>query len=139
MRDDTSSNLETRKWLYWLLAIAGCAAMIFLDHFGMFQYFWVSIISITALSFAIWENRSRHKELWFWITLFAFTSLHLFLVIIVGEHKWLMSVGHGTGQGVAGVAIADGLIMTGVIRFPDWITSTLEWFFSDGPEGTVSK
>ena len=113
--------------------------MALLDHFGVFQYFWISVISIIALSFAVWENRSYHKEVWFWITLFAFTALHALLVMIVGQRRWLMSVGHGTGRGVAGIAIADGLVITAVIRFPDWITSSLEWIFSKDGEGTAAK
>jgi hypothetical protein len=132
MTDAVSSAPKTRKVLYWGLGIiAGLTTMLLFDHFGIFQYFWISFISIIALSFAVWENRSYHKEIWFWISLFGFTALHLFFVVIVGEHRWLMSIGHGTGQGVAMVAIADGLVITAVIRFPDWITSTMEWFFSD--------
>ena len=143
MTANASPKPKTRNWLYWLVGIAGLVIMMLFDHLQIFQYFWISIISIIALSFAVWENKSYHKELWFWITLSAFTSLHLLLVLVVGEHKWLMSIGHGTGGGLAFLAILDGLVITAVIRFPDWITSTLSWFFNDNPgngaEGTATK
>jgi hypothetical protein len=137
--DSPSSKRATRKWLYGLLGVSGFVTLLLFEHFGIFQYFWVSIISIVALSFAVWENRSYHKEIWFWITLFAFTALHLFLVLIVGEHKWLVSIGHGTGGGVAFLAIVDGLIITAAIRFPDWITSSFEWIYGGKMEGTAEK
>ena len=112
--------------------------MMLFDHLGIGQYFWISIISVMALSFAVWENRSYHKEIWYWITLVFFFLFHVYLVIVIGEHKWLTSIGHGNaGHGVVLVAIVDGLIISAVIRFPDWITSTLAWFFSDNAERTA--
>jgi hypothetical protein len=137
--DSVSSKPAARNWLGLLFAIPLFAMSMLCDHFGIFQYFWASVISITAMSFAIWENRSYHTEIWFWVTLLVFALLHIFLIEVIAEHKWLMSIGHGTGGGVAGIALVDGLIITAVIRFPDWITSSLQWIFSADSKGTVTK
>jgi hypothetical protein len=137
--DSASSKPAVRKWLGLLLAIPLFALMMLCDHFGIFQYFWATVISITAMAFAIWENRSYHNEIWFWVTLLVFTLLHIFLVEIIAEHKWLNSVHGYETHGLLGFALADGAIMTAVIRFPDWITSSLEWMFSDDSKGAVTK
>ena len=143
MTTETPSKPDSQKTLHYVLA--GIAALTLgilgevVDHFGYNQYFWIGGISLMALSFAIWENRSFHKEFWFGFVLVVFFVFHAFLVLIVGQRHWLDSIGHGTGRGVAVVALLDAGVMSGFIRFPDWITHILESHFGVSNEGTAAK
>ena len=141
MTDAAAGRQSARNWIGLLLAIPVIAVSIVFDQFGIGQYFLISLISVIALSIAVWENRSFHREIWFWITLFAFAGLHVFLVMFISEHKPLMNanIAHGPCNGAGFLAILDGLIITAVIRFPDWITSSLKWVFSDNQKGTTTQ
>jgi hypothetical protein len=139
MTEVTTANHPARKWLGLLFAVPAVALMMLFDHFGASQYLLISLISIMALSFAVWENRSYHKEFWFWFMLLIFTGIHLLLVLMVGEHRWLTSAAPGAGHGVAFLALLDGLVITAFIRFPDWITSSLKYIYSDDQGGSSDE
>ena len=127
-----------------LLAIGAGLSMFTLmllgDQIGVHEYFWATLLSITALSFAVWENRSYHHEPWFWISLAVFLLLHVMLISAIARYKVLTRVHGYDARGLLAIALVDAVIMTAVIRFPDWVVSSLNWFFGDSNvEGTVAK
>ena len=123
-------------WAVLIIAVGGITEII-AERFGMFAFFMGTVFAIIALYFAASINWRLHTEPWFWVCLCSFVLLHVPLVFLIG--KYVPMKGHIDGRGVVGIALADAAIMTAVIRFPDWITSSLEWIFSKDGEGTATK
>jgi hypothetical protein len=138
--DTVASTSGLPTWTGALLGLPLFGLMILSDHFGFHEYFWATVVSVTAFSLAIWENRSYHVEIWFWISLLLFAAIHAILVVVTAQHRLFSDVHGYNARGLIFIALVDFAIITGVIRFPDWVVSSYDWFFGDQRgERTVGK
>jgi hypothetical protein len=129
---------KAHKRLWWfVLAMTVIITTAIVEHFGVFAYFLASVFSVTALYFAASMNWSLHTRPWLWLALSVFAVLHVPLIILIG--KYVPMKGHIDGHGVVGIALADAAIMTGIIRFPDFLKESIKYFKEPNAEGTTAK
>ena len=140
MTESPTQERYSRPWMGLVAGIPVFAIMLLCEHLGVYEYFWATLSSVIAMSLAIWENRSFHKEVWYWISLVVFVILHVLLIAVIARYKILTNVHGPDARGLLGLTLVDFAIMTAVIRFPDWVISSLTWFFGDPKaEGSVAK
>jgi hypothetical protein len=132
---------QTDRWtahkrlLCFLVASVVILGTAVSEGYGVFAYFLASVFSVTALFFAAAFNWKLHKKPLLWVTLTSFAILHIPLVILIG--KYVPMKDHIDARGVLGIALADAAIMTGVIRFPDFMKEFIDGFKDPNADRTV--
>jgi hypothetical protein len=133
---EQSNSPFTRKWLLVCFGLE-IIGMAMFGYFGIFQYFFPVLVSVGAILLAACFTWKLHYELWFWFTLIVAVLIHAPLVYLFAKN--VPHMGHIDGHGVAGLVLVDAVLISAVIRFPDWLEDTIKWFSSDNTEYSNGK
>jgi hypothetical protein len=135
MTDNTSKPFP-RRWIVAMICLE-IVGMVIFGYLGIFEYFLPIFFSVAAIILAASMSWKLHHESWFWVTVVGAILIHTPLIIWIA-HLGVLK-GHIDGRGLAALVLVDAVLITTVIRFPDWVEETIRWFSSSNTEFSSSS
>ncbi|MFL6759920.1 hypothetical protein [Sphingomonas sp.] len=76
-------TVRPRWWALVAVGVLSFPVFWLFDHFGTLNTSLPTLDALVALSFVIFVKRRAYRQLWFWITMTAFTAFHAITILMI--------------------------------------------------------